>query len=73
MVAKSVLKTRQKHQIRENKSPISRQVATDGFSAPNALSKSQIWRQVAKPGSSLCFMSYSWNIDSMVSTYDLMI
>ena len=50
MVAKSVLKTRQKHQMRENKSPISRQVATDGFSAPNSLLKWPIWRQVAKSG-----------------------
>ena len=50
LVAKSVLKTRQKHQMRENESAISRQVATDGFSPPNALPKSPIWRQVAKSG-----------------------
>ena len=54
LVAKSVLKTRQKRQMRENKSPISRQkcrmrenkspisrqIATDRLSAPNALPKS---------------------------------
>ena len=50
MVAKSVLKTRQKHQVRENKSPISREVATDGFLAPIALPKSPMWRQGAKSG-----------------------
>ena len=49
MVAKSVLKTRRKHQMRDNKSPISRQVATDGFSAPSPLPKSRSLATLNRP------------------------